>query len=212
MFAFQLRIARFCRSGGAGFVGGDATRLVWEATEIDTFSGTAEAARSDVPAAYVSLPDSASGAARRVLVSAHGLIEPVVFEADGAQWQMTLRFRRTYLPYTLQLHDFKNETFTGSRVAKNFSSDLLIAQADGSTRESFIRMNQPLRYDGKAFFQSNFYQQPLNRNTGTILQVAENPGSWIPYLSCVIVTVGLCAQFGGSLTRYGRRTAVKGIG
>ena len=99
-----------------------------------------------------------------------------------------------YLPYTIQLHDFRNDTFTGSRVARNFSSDLRVVPADGSPREAFIRMNQPLRYEGLTFYQSGFYQGPLNRNTGTVLQVAGNPGSWIPYLSCVIVTVGLCWQ------------------
>ncbi|MEM6507759.1 MAG: hypothetical protein AAF711_20170, partial [Planctomycetota bacterium] len=81
----------------------------------------------------------------------------------------------------------------------------LEAPNSAESRDAFIKMNQPLRYDGKAFFQSGFFQQPLNRNLGTIMQVADNPGAWVPYLSCVIVTVGLCMHFVISLMRYGRR-------
>lgn len=189
----------------------DPTRVLWEAIELETNSGTSAASQVDVPSAYVSVPVD-GGQWRRVLVSAFEPARPEVFRVGDVTWRMGLRFKRTYLPYTIQLHDFRNETFTGSTVARNFSSDLRVIEPDGSGREAFIKMNQPLRYDGKAFFQASFFDKPINRNTGTVLQVAQNPGSWLPYLSCVVVTVGLCVQFGGSLQRYGKRTAAKGIG
>ena len=192
-----------------GFAGGDIRAVDFSAQEIDTVSGT-EAERSDMPSAYITLRGGGETLGRQ-LVSVFELVRPVVFEADGRPWRVVLRFKRTYLPYSIQLHDFRNDTFTGSNVARNFSSDLRVVEADGSARDAFVKMNQPLRYDGKAFFQAGFLQHPLNRNTGTILQVADNPGSWIPYLSCVIVTVGLCGQFGASLFRYGKRTAAQGV-
>ena len=93
--------------------------------------------------------------------------------------------------------------------ASSYSADLRLETPNaGDTREAFIKMNQPLRYDGKAFFQAGFFQTPLNRNMGTILQVADNPGAWVPYLSCVIVAVGLGMHFVVSLLRYGRRALV----
>jgi len=95
-------------------------------------------------------------------------------------------------------------------IRVRYASTLRLAAAEpGDSRDAFIKMNQPLRYDGKAFFQSGFFQQPLNRNLGTILQVADNPGAWVPYLSCVVVTVGLCMHFVVSLLRYGRRANAK---
>lgn len=194
-----------------GLVPGDPTRVRWEAVEAETNSGTGGASQVDIPSAVVSLPVEGGGW-RQVLVSCFEPVRPEVFVVGEVTWRVGLRFKRTYLPYTIQLHDFRNETFTGSTVARNFSSDLRVIEPDGSAREAFIKMNQPLRYDGKAFFQSSFFQSPLNRNTGTVMQVAQNPGSWMPYLACVVVTVGLCVQFGGSLQRYGRRTAAKGIG
>jgi hypothetical protein len=58
-------------------------------------------------------------------------------------------------------------------------------------------MNQPLRYDGKAFYQASFGKQ----DTLTILQVVQNPGWLIPYISTVLVTLGLFIHFGISLRR-----------
>jgi cytochrome c biogenesis protein ResB len=52
-------------------------------------------------------------------------------------------------------------------------------------------MNQPLRYEGKAFFQSSFGKN----DTLSILQVVENPGWLVPYVSTVLVIVGLVVQF-----------------
>ncbi|MEM9414767.1 MAG: cytochrome c biogenesis protein ResB [Planctomycetota bacterium] len=193
------------------FIGMDVTRVDWEAFEIDRSSGTSGATEVDVPSAYIAMPTQAGGF-ERVLVSAHHVVPPAEIEIGGVPWRVELRFKRTYLPYTIQLHDFRNDTFTGTGVAMNYSSDLRLIEPGGAAREAFIKMNRPLRYDGKAFFQSGFFQHPLNRNTGTILQVAQNPGALMPYLACVVVTVGLCVQFGGSLRRYGRRTAAQGIG
>ncbi|XAM01647.1 cytochrome c biogenesis protein ResB [Phycisphaeraceae bacterium D3-23] len=193
------------------FIGMDGARVAWEAEEVERNSGTSGASRADMPSAKIAIPDE-TGQMRQFWVSVYEFVEPTYIEIEGVPWRIELRFRRTYLPYTLQLHDFRNDTFTGTGVAKNYSSDLRLIEPDGLAREAFIKMNRPLRYDGKAFFQSNFFQDPLNRNTGTILQVAQNPGALMPYMACVVVTVGLCVQFGGSLRRYGRRTAAQGIG
>jgi hypothetical protein len=62
-------------------------------------------------------------------------------------------------------------------------------------------MNQPLRYAGKAFYQASFGKN----DTLSILQVVENPGWLLPYISCVLVTVGLLIHFGIALTRWLRK-------
>ena len=66
-------------------------------------------------------------------------------------------------------------------------------------------MNNPLRYAGETYYQSGF--DPDNR--GTILQVVHNPSWLTPYLSCVLVGVGLLVQFATHLLGFAfkRRTA-----
>ncbi len=50
-----------------------------------------------------------------------------------------------------------------------------------------IYMNQPLRYDGKAFYQASYGKG----DTLSILQVVSNPGWLLPYISCALITLGL---------------------
>jgi hypothetical protein len=62
-------------------------------------------------------------------------------------------------------------------------------------------MNQPLRYLGKTYYQASFGKG----DTLSILQVVENPGWLLPYISCVLVTLGLLIHFGIVLRRSVRR-------
>lgn len=189
------------------FRDGDPTDVVWSVKEVPTVTGTEQSEdRPSVMATFYN-GDEVVG---RHLLSTWESVAPVQVEVDGRVWDVSLRFKQTPLDYTLQLNDFRNDQFTGTRIARNYSSDMrLAAEARGDTRDTYIKMNQPLRYDSKAFFQSGFFQQPLNRNLGTILQVADNPGAWVPYLSCVIVTLGLTIHFVVSLIKYGRRANAK---
>ena len=62
-----------------------------------------------------------------------------------------------------------------------------------------IYMNNPLRYAGMTFFQYQMGADEMRMPAGTphytVLQVVRNPGWLTPYLSCVLVTVGLIWQF-----------------
>lgn len=186
-----------------GLSGNDPTQIDWTAEEIPTVTGTEQ--RADRPSAVATLYVDGKKVGQHLL-STWEFIRPVPVQVDGQVWRVSLRFKETPLDYTLQLNDFSNDVFTGTRVARNYSSDMHLQTPDSAeTRDVYIKMNEPLRYDGKAFFQAGFFQQPLNRNLGTILQVADNPGAWVPYLSCVIVTVGLTIHFVFSLLKYGRR-------
>ena len=62
-------------------------------------------------------------------------------------------------------------------------------------------MNQPMRYDGKAFYQASFGKG----DTLSILQVVENPGWLLPYISCVLVALGLIVHFTVSLRKSSRK-------
>jgi hypothetical protein len=120
---------------------------------------------------------------------------------------IALRYTRTYLPFELHLIDFSHDTFTGTSIAKNFSSDVRIIDPDrGTDREVRIWMNNPLRYAGRTFYQASYKPD----GTGTVLQVVRNPGWLMPYLSCVLVTLGMTWHFLQSITVFLRRRMREG--
>ena len=187
--------------------GADPTQVQYRAEAMPAVTGTEM--RADRPSAIVTFFNGDERIGEHLLTTWE-FVRPVPIEVDGKVWEVSMRFKETHLPYTIQLVDFRHDKFTGTTTPMNYSSTLrLEVPAENESRDAFIKMNQPLRYDGKAFFQSGFFQQPLNRNLGTIMQVADNPGAWVPYLSCVVVTVGLCMHFVVSLIRYGRRANAK---
>jgi hypothetical protein len=112
---------------------------------------------------------------------------------DGKTYDVTLRFQRTYKPYTIHLLEFRHDKYVGTEIAKNFSSRVrLVDPAHGQDREVTIRMNEPLSYRGETFYQSSF----LPGDAGTVLQVVRNPGWIMPYLSCAMVSFGMLFHFG----------------
>ena len=97
----------------------------------------------------------------------------------------------------------------GTDIPKNVSSLVRISNpTSGEERDVLIYMNQPLRYDGKAFYQASFGKG----DTLSILQVVENPGWLIPYVSTVLVTLGLLVHFAISLRRGLRRAGAAPVG
>jgi hypothetical protein len=144
----------------------------------------------------------AGGASLGTWLASNAIEQPQTFEAGGRTFSLSLRPRREYLPYALTLKDFKHDVYPGTQIPKNFSSLVQLTHpAKGEDREVLIFMNQPLRYEGKAFYQASFGKN----DTLSILQVVENPGWLIPYISTVLVTVGLLVHFAISLRRGVRR-------
>jgi hypothetical protein len=127
---------------------------------------------------------------------------PQSFVHEGRTYTLAVRPRRYYLPYTITLKDFSHDVYAGTQIPKNFSSLVHLSNPSrGEERDVLIYMNQPLRYDGKAFYQASFGKG----DTLSVLQVVENPGWLIPYISCVLVALGLVVHFSLSLRRGMRR-------
>lgn len=160
----------------------------------------ADGGGSDSPAALVRLHHT--GRTAGTWLVAAGLQEPQSFTLDGHELQLTLRYQRTYQPYRVHLLEFRHDKFVGTEIARNFSSRVRIEDpAQGTDREVVISMNQPLRYRGDTLYQASY--QPDNR--GTILQVVRNPGWLLPYLACVLVTVGMVYHFGWQVSKFTRQ-------
>ena len=127
---------------------------------------------------------------------------PQSFIHEGRTYALSLRQRREYLPYSLTLKKFSHDVYPGTDIPKNFSSLVHLSNAArGEERDVLISMNQPLRYAGKAFYQASFGKN----DTLSILQVVENPGWLLPYISCMLVAAGLVLHFALSLGRSLRR-------
>lgn len=158
----------------------------------------------DVPSAYLTLRRKGSDEAiGTYLVSLW--LGPQHVTVDGKRYDLELRFRREYLPFSLTLIEFRFDRYIGTEVAKNYSSRVRLVDPErGEDREMLIKMNDPLRYGGETFYQADFDK---DTERGTVLQVVRNPGWLIPYISCVLVTLGMAVHFGLSLTNFLRRRA-----
>ncbi|WP_372845658.1 cytochrome c biogenesis protein ResB [Pontiella sp.] len=135
---------------------------------------------------------------------------PTTFSFGGKDYTAYFRFKREYAKapsghaYSIKLLDFVHEKYEGTQTPKDFSSRiLLVNEGDGVERELRIWMNNPLRYARRTFYQSGY----LPDDGGTVLQVVRNDTWMVPYLACMIVFVGMTAQFVQSFNRYLRRDA-----
>jgi hypothetical protein len=156
--------------------------------------------RIDTSAAVVEV--LAGGQRLGTWLASNALEAPQAFSFGGRRYELVLRFQRIYLPYSLTLEQFRHDVYPGTDIPKNFSSLVrLDNRVTGEDRNVLIYMNQPLRYDGKAFYQASFGKN----DTLSILQVVSNPGWLLPYISTVLVTIGLLVHFGISLRRGVRR-------
>jgi cytochrome c biogenesis protein ResB len=136
---------------------------------------------------------------------------PQSFFHEGHSYAMSLRARREYLPYSLTLKKFSHDVYAGTDIPKNFSSLVhLVDPGHSEERDVLIFMNQPLRYAGRTFYQASFGKN----DTLSILQVVQNPGWQLPYISCALVAFGLLFHFTLSLRRSQRsqkRVAVPAV-
>jgi hypothetical protein len=153
------------------------------------------------PAAFVEFIGP-KGSLGTYLVSTQ-LATSQTLEFEGRSWRVGLRFQRNYQPFSLTLNKVRHDVYVGTDIPKNFSSDVELKTADGhEDRNVLIYMNNPLRHGGLTFFQ---YQMD-SEHASSVLQVVRNPGWLMPYVSCIMIVLGLVVQFGIHLASFiGRR-------
>jgi hypothetical protein len=134
-----------------------------------------------------------NGTSLGVFLLSNGLGAPQGFINEGRKWKMALRLRQYRHPFSLTLKDFRHDVYPGTDIPKNFSS--LVQLKDpraGDDREVLIYMNSPLRHGGLTFYQASFGKN----DTLSVLQVVRNPAWTLPYVSCLLVALGLLWHFG----------------
>lgn len=124
------------------------------------------------------------------------LLSPQLFQHDGKTYKITLRSKRSYSFYVIELIKCYYEYYPNTEIPKNFSSLInIISDKSIPPRQNLIYMNNPLRFENKIYYQSMLNEKKRN----STLQVVENFGKHLPYISTAIITFGL---IGHSLSRF----------
>lgn len=117
-----------------------------------------------------------------------GMPKPVEITANDKTYTIIFGKTQYTLPFSIALKDFVKDDYTGTNMARGYHSDIIIK--DGKSQwPARIEMNEPLRYRGYTFFQSSYEQAPGFE--ATVLAVVENKGRIFPYISTLIIALGL---------------------
>tara|TARA_Y100000590_G_scaffold470632_1_gene667200 strand:+ start:5561 stop:6670 length:1110 start_codon:yes stop_codon:yes gene_type:complete len=113
---------------------------------------------------------------------------PQKIQINNEEYMFVLRKKRTYLPFAIELLDFKKVMHPGTGIAKSYSSSVNLIE-DGIAKRILIKMNTPLRHNSYTFYQSSFIEGP--EGDTTVLAVVKNYGRLFPYISSIIMCIGL---------------------
>lgn len=187
----------------------------YAATELASASGVMGSG-INLPAAYVELLEKEKGNSlgTYLVSSLTGQMRnenpEQLVTSENAEYGLSLRFKRTYKDYAVGLIDFQQSNYEATSTPKDFRSVIQLTDSSRNVdRELEIYMNNPLRYAGDTLYQQSFNEDKLRTGeviqTSTVLQVVSNSGWMIPYISCMLVGVGMLAHFGITLSRFTRR-------
>ncbi|HEY8995047.1 MAG TPA: cytochrome c biogenesis protein ResB [Lacunisphaera sp.] len=157
----------------------------------------------NTPAAFVEIVGPSGSLGTWVLSPLVGM--PQIFGFEGHTWELVMRLKRHYQPFSISLLQVTHEKYPGTEIPKNFASRVRLKDEAGhEDREVVIFMNNPLRHGGLTFYQ---YQMNAAGKMSAF-QVVHNPGWLLPYIACIMMGFGLIWQFGYSLLGFiKKRTA-----
>lgn len=136
----------------------------------------------------------------------------ILWEFAAAPWTVTVGadkylislVHRTYkLPFAVRLDQTEEEKHPGTERARRFSSKVTKINGDHEEKR-YITMNEPVRSEGYAVFQSTF-SSGEKEGTGVKssgFMIVENPADHWPLISCIIVAEGLLLHFLMMLARF----------
>ena len=129
---------------------------------------------------------------------------PQMVTLGKQSWEIALRLKRHYYPFAVELVDFSHEKYPGTEIPFNYSSEVMVRHSDTTkNQKALIYMNHPLRYEGLTFYQASF----ANDDRTSIFQVVRNPGWILPYVSVLLLGVGMLVQFGMHFFKFLKKRA-----
>jgi hypothetical protein len=136
----------------------------------------------------------------------------ILWEFAAAPWTVTVGadkylislVHRSYkLPFAVRLDQTEEEKHPGTDRARRFTSKVTKLN-DGHEEKRVITMNEPVRSQGYAVFQSTFSsgEQEGTGVKSSGFMIVENPADHWPLISCIIVAEGLLLHFLMMLARF----------
>lgn len=112
-----------------------------------------------------------------------------------------LRRAQTPMPFRIQLNDFRQTRHPGTNIAASYESDVKLIDGEFE-QHAVIKMNEPLRYKGYTLYQASF-MEPGDENgpETSVLAVVHNAGRVFPYVSSIVMCVGLLLHLALQLPR-----------
>ena len=169
-------------------------------------SGTDSDSRIDYPAAYVTLESKSDGTKLGTylvsqLLAMNGKNDS--FQVGDQTYQLELRPKRYYKPYQFELKDVRKEDYIGTSTPRNYASTVhIIDPTRNVDEEKTIWMNNPLRFADETFYQSNYHREKGTGYESTVLSVVANSGWMMPYVGCMLVSVGMLFHFLSMLIQF----------
>ncbi|MBT5706732.1 MAG: ResB protein required for cytochrome C biosynthesis [Verrucomicrobia bacterium] len=200
---FTLKVHEFWRNSDItsteteGAISTDATEGPAKDFFVVPLDPITEMDGRDLPSAVIEILDGDQSIGTW-LTSA--ILKPQKISVQGKEFELVLRFKRYYKPFSLTLLDASHDNYKGTELPKNFSSRVRIQNHEtNEDREVLIYMNSPLRYGGLTFYQFQMMADEAVLRPGmtptSTLQVVKNPTWLTPYLACIMVGAGLLTQF-----------------
>ncbi len=208
-FDLEVPQGRFFRNSGLRELSREDANPSTEGSGLAYFAVAAKEATGssvDFPAAYVTFKEKGTGRTLGTWLTSAELSYqkiPQRVTSAGKTYDVYLRFKRLYKPYSVYLYDARWDTYEGTRKPKDYSSYIRLTDPGrGVERDVRVWMNNPFRYQGDTIYQSSF-DEATDSFTG--LQIVDNASWMIPYVSCMIVAAGLLGQFSLHLFGFLRR-------
>jgi hypothetical protein len=102
-------------------------------------------------------------------------------------FRIGLQPRRYKLPFEILLEDFEMTKHPGTEMARDYRSHIKVLKGV-SAQKADIWMNHPLRAEGYTFYQQSYID---GRHQATVLSVVRNAGRLFPYISSIIICIGM---------------------
>ena len=111
-------------------------------------------------------------------------------EVKGVKYSLALRRAQTHLPFKIHLLKFTKGTHPGTDIASLYKSEVMVLDG-GVEQRVTIQMNEPLRYKGYTLYQASFVEASAGGTETSVLAVVHNMGRVFPYISSLIMCIGL---------------------
>jgi len=114
-------------------------------------------------------------------------------DINGIEYALIFQAKRTYLPFMIELIDITKISHPNTDIAKSYTSEINVLD-NQQVRRQIIEMNAPLRYKGYTFYQQHYEEDLTTGIKTSVFAVVQNYGRLFPYISSIIMCIGVLLQ------------------